>query len=34
MSLEEYKSIITAAQTNPEVAQKVQEKLKTTTSAQ
>lgn len=34
MSLEEYKTIITAAQTNPEVAKKVQEKLKVSTPAQ
>jgi hypothetical protein len=34
MSLEKYKTIITAAQTNPEVAKKVQEKLKTTTPGQ
>jgi hypothetical protein len=31
MSLNEYKTIITAAQSDPEVARKVQEKLKTTT---
>ena len=30
MSLNEYKTIITAAQSDPEVARKVQEKLKTT----
>ncbi|CAN7435640.1 DUF4168 domain-containing protein [Pararhizobium sp. LjRoot255] len=34
MSLEKYKTIITAAQTNPEVAKKVQEKLKTTAPSQ
>lgn len=35
MSLDEYKTIITAAQTNPEVAKKVQDKLKATaTTAQ
>ncbi|WP_349435132.1 DUF4168 domain-containing protein [Pararhizobium sp. A13] len=34
MSLEEYKTIITAAQTDPEVAKKVQEKLQTTAPAQ
>lgn len=34
MSLDEYKTIITAAQTNPDVAKKVQEKLKVTTTAQ
>jgi hypothetical protein len=34
MSLDEYKTIITAAQTNPDVAKKVQEKLKTTDTAQ
>ncbi|MCV9961316.1 DUF4168 domain-containing protein [Pararhizobium sp. BT-229] len=34
MSLDEYKTIITAAQTNPDVAKKVQEKLKTTAPAQ
>jgi hypothetical protein len=34
MSLDEYKIIITAAQTNPDVAKKVQEKLKTTDTAQ
>jgi Domain of unknown function (DUF4168) len=34
MSLEKYKTIITAAQTNPEVAKKVQEQLKTTAPAQ
>lgn len=34
MSLEEYKTIITAAQSDPEVAKKVQEKLKTTTPGQ
>jgi hypothetical protein len=31
MSLNEYKTIITAAQSDPDVARKVQEKLKTTT---
>jgi hypothetical protein len=34
MSLDEYKTIITAAQTDPDVAKKVQEKLKTTDTAQ
>ncbi|MBP1861089.1 DUF4168 domain-containing protein [Rhizobium herbae] len=34
MSLDEYKTVITAAQTNPDVAKKVQEKLKVTNSAQ
>lgn len=34
MSLDEYKTIITAAQTNPDVAKKVQDKLKTTDTAQ
>lgn len=34
MSLDEYKTIITAAQTNPDVAKKVQEKLKTSDTAQ
>lgn len=34
MSLEKYKTIITAAQSNPEVAKKVQEKLKTTAPSQ
>jgi hypothetical protein len=34
MSLDEYKTIITAAQTDPDVAQTVQEKLKTTDTAQ
>ncbi|KQY34722.1 MULTISPECIES: DUF4168 domain-containing protein [Rhizobium/Agrobacterium group] len=34
MSLDEYKTIITAAQTNPDVAKKVQDKLKTSDTAQ
>ncbi len=34
MSLDEYKTIITAAQANPDVAKKVQEKLKTAAPAQ
>ncbi|KQS99141.1 MULTISPECIES: DUF4168 domain-containing protein [unclassified Rhizobium] len=34
MSLDEYKTIITAAQTNPDVAKKVQEKLKVSAPAQ
>jgi Domain of unknown function (DUF4168) len=34
MSLDEYKTIITAAQTDPNVAKKVQEKLKVTATAQ
>ncbi|MDW5312842.1 DUF4168 domain-containing protein [Rhizobium sp. PL01] len=34
MSLDEYKTVITAAQTNPDVAKKVQDKLKTTDTAQ
>ena len=33
MSLDEYKTIITAAQTNPDVAKKVQDKLKTSDTA-
>lgn len=34
MSLDEYKTIITAAQTNPDVAKKVQEKLKVSAPSQ
>jgi hypothetical protein len=34
MSLDEYKTIITAAQSNPDVAKKVQEKLKVSATAQ
>ncbi|WP_438752680.1 DUF4168 domain-containing protein [Pararhizobium sp. O133] len=34
MSLDEYKTIITAAQTNPDVAKKVQDKLKVSAPAQ
>ncbi|OBZ93250.1 hypothetical protein ADU59_22580 [Pararhizobium polonicum] len=34
MSLDEYKTIITAAQTDPDVAKKVQEKLKVSDTAQ
>lgn len=33
MSLDDYKTIVTAAQTNPEVARKVQEKLQTAAPA-